>query len=533
MWTIEIFIGLLIAIVVLVRFARWTKLPPAIPLLIGGIALSFMPGFDRIELAPEMVFTVFLPPLLFVAAYMTSWRDFKADARPIGLLAVGLVVATTLGVGIVAHWAIPGLPLAAAFAIGAVVSPTDAIAAASITELIGVPRRIVTILEGESLVNDATGIVAYRVAVAAAVTGTFSILDVGWQFVLSSAGGILVGLAMGRFLAYLLKKFDDAPVENTLTFITPFATYILAERILHVSGVLAVVAAGLVAARFYTHAASSETRLQGASFWQMLDFLFNGALFLLLGLQLRRIIGGLDGISLGQAIFAAVAIAIAAIFIRILWVYPASWLPRALSKKIRESDPMPPLNAIFLVGWTGMRGAISLAAALALPYTVESGAPFPQRNLIIFVAFTTILTTLGIQGLSLIPLIKLLKLEGDGETKREISDARASILRAALDKIGEIDDGGRADAKTLHRLESDYRLRLASVEGSVVEDGEPPDRDFPDERALRLEIIRIEREALHNLRRRGKLHEEGMRHLTRELDLEEQLLSKHQIPREM
>lgn len=526
MWSLEALIGLLIAVAVLVRIARWLELPPAIPLLVGGLLLSYVPGFGGLDLAPELVFTLFLPPLLFYAAYNTSWRDFKSNARPIALLAVGLVVVTTLLVGLIAHWAIPDLPLAAAFALGAIVSPTDAIAATSITERIGVPRRIVTVLEGESLVNDATGIVAYRLAVAAVVTGAFSAFDAGAQFVVSSAGGILIGLAAGWLLAFLLKKFDDAPVENTLIIITPFAAYVLAENLLHVSGVLAVVAAGLYIARKSPRIASSETRLQGSAFWQMFDFLFNGALFLLVGLQLRRVLAGLGETSWSEAAFYAAIVSAAVIFGRILWVYPSTYLPRFFSKKLRERDPYPSWKPIFIVSWTGMRGAISLAAALALPYTINSGEPFPQRNLIIFLAFAVILATLVVQGLTLPPIIRWLKLKDDGATAREEATARLEVLQAALLRIEMLEAEDGAAKNLLKRLKNDYRHRASSAETALSE-GENSCREyFSSERELRLQILQAEREAIVNLRERGAVHDGAMRHIERDLDLEEQRL-KH------
>lgn len=357
MFLIEILIVLLVAVIVLVRLSHFLELPSAILLLVGGLALSFVPGFNNIELAPEMIFTLFLPPLLFKAAVRTSWRDFRFDVRKISLLAFGLVIMTTLIVGYVAHWAIPGLPLAAAFALGAIVSPTDAVAATSITKRLGVPRRIVTILEGESLVNDATGIVVYKLALAAVLTGAFSIFDAGWQFVLNAGSGIAVGLALGWLFIFFINRIEDAPIENTISLITPFATYIAADSFLGVSGVLAVVAAGYYFSRRLPHTNSSETRLQAVSFWNMLDFLFNGALFLLVGLQLRRIGGGLNEISFWNAVGYAAIVSTVLILTRILWVFPVTYLPRFFSREFSKDDPFPSWKSVFIVSWTGMRAA--------------------------------------------------------------------------------------------------------------------------------------------------------------------------------
>ena len=527
MWTLEAFIGLLIAVVILVRISRLLELPPAILLLLGGLALSYIPPFGNLELSPEMVFTLFLPPLLFYAAYQTSWRDFKRNARPIGLLAVGLVIATTIIVGLTANALIPGLSLAAAFALGAIISPTDAIAATSITERIGVPRRIVTVLEGESLVNDATGIVAYRLAVAAVVTGSFSFLEAGQSFLFSSIGGILVGLIAGWLYVLLLKRFDDAPVENTITVIAPFTAYIAAENLLHVSGVLAVVTAGLYFARRAPRIISSDTRLQGESFWQMLDFLFNGTLFLLLGLQLRRIVAGLGEASFAEALFYSIIISALTILVRIVWVYPATYLPRLLSKRLRARDPYPSWKPIFIVGWTGMRGAISLAAALSLPYTTASGAEFPQRNLIIFVSFAVILSTLIVQGLSLPPIIKWLGVRGDDSTAREEAAARISVTKAALDKIKALEEAENAQPNVLRRIKSDYRNRLTATEAALA-DGEDACRVFyQTDRNLRLEIVCAEREAWLDLRAKGEFHDHALRHVEHDIDLAEQQLKDH------
>lgn len=527
MWTLEAFIGLLVAVVVLVRVSRRLELPPAIPLLLGGLTLSYVPPFGDLELRPELVFTLFLPPLLFYAAFQTSWRDFKRNARPIGLLAVGLVITTTLIVGFVAHWTIPNLPLAAAFALGAIISPTDAIAATSITERIGVPRRISTVLEGESLVNDSTGIVAYRLAVAAVVTGSFSIFEAGKEFLYASAGGVFAGLLLGWLFIFFLRRFDDAPVENTITVIAPFTAYIVAENLLHVSGVLAVVAAGLYFARCVPRIMSSDTRLQGESFWQMLDFLFNGTLFLLLGLQLRRIVAGLGDVSPGAAIFYAFVVSAITILVRIAWVYPATYLPRYFSAKLRARDPYPSWKPVFIVAWTGMRGAVSLAAALSLPYATASGAEFPQRNLIIFLAFSVILATLAAQGLSLAPIIRVLGITSDNATAREEAEARLAVANAALEEIEAMEKVEGAQINQLKRIKNEYRQRATSAE-TAISGGENGCREYIEtDRRMRLQILKAEREAAINLRDDNTVHDAALRHIEHDLDLAEQQLKDH------
>ncbi len=527
---LELFVTLLIVVVIIVRTANALRLPPAILLLIGGIALSFAPFLGRVELEPEIIFTLFLPPLLFVAGVRTSWRDFRQSLAPIGLMALGLVVLTTLVVGWVAHWIIPGLPWAAAFALGAIVSPTDAVAATSITQSLGVPRRIVTILEGESLVNDATGLVVYRVAVAAVLTGAFSLWQASGEFVLISGGGVLVGLVIGWVVKFFLARIDDAPVENTISLVLPFATYIVADELLRVSGVLAVVATGFVLSRLAFDRNSSETRLQGQAFWNMLDFLFNNALFLLVGLQLRHIVTDLGAISPGQAVTYGAIVSATFIATRFVWSFVVTYLPKLWRPKPAADDPFPDWRSVFVVAWTGMRGAISLAAALGLPLLLSSGAPFPQRNLIIFITFFSILVTLVVQGLTLPSLIGALKLEDDGKTAREESAARLEVARAALGRIGQIESGGGQMPDWLKGLRRKYQARADLLEETCAPEAGRARATSRDARQLQLEIIGAEREKLAQLRKAGALHEDAARRIRRELDLEEQQLQNHNSP---
>ncbi len=527
MFSIEVLIALLVAVVILVRLSRFLELPSAILLLVGGLGLSFVPGFSNIELAPEMIFTLFLPPLLFVAGVRTSWRDFRQNARKINLLAIGLVVMTTLVIGFVAHWTIPELPLAAAFTLGAIVSPTDAIAATSITNRLGVPRRIITILEGESLVNDATGIVVYKLTVAAVLTGAFSIFEAGWQFLLNAGGGIALGLALGWLFIFFIDRIEDAPVEITITLIAPFTIYIAADNFLGVSGVLAVVAAGYYFSRRLPRSNSSETRLQAISFWNMLDFLFNGALFLLVGLQLRRIVAGLSGISVWNAIGYAAIVSAALILTRILWIFSLTYLPGFLSSKLSKDEMLPSWKSVFVVAWTGMRGAISLAAALALPLTLASGAQFPERDLIIFITFFVILATLVVQGLSLPPIIRRLHIKDDGATAREEAAAQLEILQAALKRLKEIETAGKVPLQLVNQLKDDYERRADGLT-AIVSEGENSCRDFfKNDRDLQLDILKTERDTLQDLRERGTLHNDAARHIENDLDLEEQRLQNH------
>src|SRR5918997_1773898 len=412
------------AVAALATLARRIRVPYPILLVIGGLALAFVPGLPPVELDPELVFLVFLPPLLFSSAYLTSWRDFRRNLRPIGLLAVGLVLFTVVGVAAVAHY-VAELPWTAAFVLGAVVSPTDAIAATAIAQRLGVPRRIVTVLEGESLLNDATGIVAYRIAASvAAGFATFSLWGAVLQFVVGAVGGIAVGLVAGWVVIRAFELLNDTPVEIVVSLLAPFAAYLTAEELPHLlwhellgfggepffSGVLAAVAAGLYVGRFSPTIMSPTSRLEGGAVWNVVVFLLNGLAFILIGLQLPRVLAGLQDqqYSTGELLWYAAAVSLAVIAVRVLWIFPATYLPRVAFRSIRERDPSPPWRNIVVISWAGMRGVISLAAALALPLQTVSGAPFPQRDLILFLTFSVILETLAVKGLSLPVLIRAL-----------------------------------------------------------------------------------------------------------------------------
>ncbi len=362
---------------------------------------------------------------------MTSWRDFRRNKRPILTLAVGLTLFTTIVVALVAHSLIPGLTLAGGFVLGAIVSPPDAAAATSIAERLRLPRRMVTILEGESLVNDAMGLVLYQFAVAAVVTGTFSLSRATGQFFYAAIGGVVVGLALGWLAGLLQGRLRHVPaVEILFTILTAFAVYLAAEYV-YVSGVLATVTAGLYGGWNAPARLSAETRIQGGAFWNIVVFLLNGLIFILIGLQLRGVnLGLMNQQSWSQLALYAGVICGATILVRLVWIFPAAYIPR-LFPAIRRHDPIPPVKVLVVLGWTGMRGIVTLAAAMALPVMTSTGEPFPQRDLIVFLAFSVILATLVVQGLTLPPLIRALKLEDDGEAEREEREARIHAARAA------------------------------------------------------------------------------------------------------
>jgi CPA1 family monovalent cation:H+ antiporter len=523
---IEVVMGLLAAVAALALLGRKLPVPSPILLVLSGLLLALIPGVPKAQLNPELVFLLFLPPLLYPAALFTPWRDFHANLRPIFLLAVGLVLFTTVAVGFLAHYFIEDLPLAAGFVLGAIISPPDAIAAGAIAERLRVPRRIVTILEGESLVNDATALVAFRFAVVAVLTGSFSLAHASVQFLIVGFGGIAVGLAVGALTALIEKPIDDPPIEITLSLLTPFAAYLPAEQ-LHVSGVLAVVTAGLYHGWRIPEITSSRTRLQAGPVWEMVEFLLNGFIFLLIGLQLPEVWGHLSGHSIPQLVWYAVLISIAVIVMRILWVFPATFLPRLLFKRIRERDPYPAWQHVTIVAWTGMRGVVSLAAALSLPLTLENGSPFPGRNLILFLTFIVILATLVVQGLSLPPIIRWLKVEDDGLAEKEEREARLKANEAALARLNELTDAADTNKEVAQRLRVEYEDRIRQLEVCAPDIGSSGRSLFSsDYERLSQETLKVERKTILQLRNERVINDEVHRRIQRDLDLAEARLAR-------
>ncbi len=521
--TISLLFGLLVAIIALATLATRLHIPYAILLVLGGLLLGFVPGLPRIMLDPQLILVLFLPPLIYSSAWLTSWREFRANLRPILLLAIGLVLVTTVIVAVVAH-TIAGLLLPVAFVLGAVVSPTDAVAASATAQRLGLARRIVTIIEGESMVNDATGLVVYRFAVAAVVTGSFSLWQASLQFVVVSLGGLLIGLVIGWPVAWLHRHLDDAPIEITITLLTPYAAYLVADA-LQVSGVLAVLSAGLYLSRQSSRFFSSNTRLQANAVWNVLVFLLNGLVFLLIGLQLPGILETIAGRSLLTLIGQALLISLAVIVVRIAWVFPAGYLPRFMSARLRARDPYPGWRNVAIVAWMGMRGGLSLAAALALPLSLSSGVPFPQRDLVIFFTFCVILATLVGQGLSLLPIIRLLGLEPDSSLEREHTQAHLVAARAALSRLDELATEVWVPQDALTYLRSHYEKKLSTLTTPV--DGAGNERSALHssiQQRLQQEVLSAERAAIIQLRDQGRIDDETLRLVERELDLEEQRL---------
>ena len=511
----SLLLALMVAVAGLSVLARLVRVPYPILLVLGGLVLGFLPGMPPVELPPELVLVVFLPPLLYWAAFFSSPRDLLADARAISAAAVGLVLVTAAAVAVAAHAAIDGLGWPAAFALGAIVSPTDPLAATAICRRLGVPRRLITLLEGESLVNDATALVAYRLAVAAAVSGTFVAWQAGLRFVVGAAGGVAVGLAVGWLVAELRRRLDDPVVEIVISVVTGYAAYLPAE-LLGVSGVLAAVTAGLYVGWRAPELASASTRLLGFSFWEVLVYLANAVLFILVGLQLHPILSGLAGTAVAVLVGQALLVSAVVIAVRLGWVFSVPYLIRVVDR--RQSQVARRLGARerLVLGWSGMRGAVSLAAALALPLD------FPLRNLILFLTFAVILATLVLQGLTLPTLIRRLRFQDDGSEQREELQARLAATHAALERLDElaVEDWTRDDTvERLHRL-FEFRHRRLKERAGIWEDDGAQDRSLAYQRLVR-ELLVAQRQAIVVLRNQGQISNDVMHRIERELDLED------------
>ena len=521
-----VILGLLVAVTALLVVAPTLRIPYPILLVLGGLALGVVPGMPELELPPDLVLVAVLPPLLYAAAFFTPLADLKANVRPIGLLAVGLVVVTTVAVAVVTHAVIPDLTWGSAFVLGAVVSPTDPIAATAIARRFGIPRRLVTIVEGESLINDATALVAYRVAVVAVVSGSFSLVDAGLTFVVGVIGGIAVGLAVGWIVRQVRRRLDNPPTEITIALLSGYFAYIPAE-LLHVSAVLAAVTIGVYMGSHTSELTTAQTRLQGDAVWEITTFLLNALLFVLIGLQLPVVLDALGDRPALELLGYAALTAATVIVVRFLWVFPATYLPRKLSPSLRERDPSPPWQAPAFIGWTGMRGAVSLAAALALPLTTDTGEPFPGRDLILFLTFAVIVVTLVFQGISLPAVIQVLGLERDPvEDAREEALARIRAAETALARLEELVDEDWVRADTAERMRGAYGFRrtrfTARLEG---EDDEPEvEQRSQDFQRLRRELLEAERAGIEQLRREGRIGEEIAQRVRRDLDLEDSRL---------
>jgi Na+/H+ antiporter len=512
--------GLLAAGLILLSIAQFVRIPYPILLVLGGLALSFVPGMPQIELRPEIVLVAVLPVLLYGAAYFTSLRELRANVGPISALAIGLVLATMLAVAAVAHEAL-GLGWATAFVLGALVSPTDPTAATSIAQRLGLPRRLMAVIEGESLVNDGTALVAYRFAVVAVVTGSFSLVHAGWSFVVHVVGGVAVGLVIGYAIRQLRRRLDNPPVEITVALLSGYFAYLPAQAI-GVSGVLAAVTVGIYMGWHTPELTNAQTRLQGQAVWEIVFLLLYGLLFALVGLQLRGIVDGLTGRSTWQLIGDAALIAGVVIAARIVWIVVTAVVPSAVSGWVRSHDPIPPWRWKAVLAWSGMRGAVSLAAALAIPLSTDAGSSFPERDLIVFLTFGVILGTLVLQGLTLPALIQVLGLEDDGLEAKEEAKARIHASEAALARLEELVDEDWVREDTAERMRGLYGFRRDRFSSRLDPDGDGSVEDRSQNyQRLRRELLDAERGAVLELRRTGRIDDDVMRRVVRDLDLED------------
>ena len=520
----QIILGLLVIVAFLAWVAARLKVPYPILLVVGGFALSLAPHLPPLELDPDVVFLLFLPPILYYASTHTSWRDFKLDLRPILLLAVGLVLFCTVAVAVAAHELIPGFGWAAAFALGAIVSPTDAVAATAILQRLRVPRRVVVILEGESLVNDATALVVYQFAAAAAVTGTFSFPQAVLRFLIAGGGGIAVGLMVGMLAAWIRPRARDRAIDNVVSLLTPYVAYLPADY-LHLSGVLAVVTCGIYVSRRLGRITTAQTRLSAYAIWDAVIFILNGLVFILIGLQISRIARGAAMFSLARATGWPLVLGVVAIVARMAWVYAATYLPRSLSARLRRRSPALPRAQVFLIAWTQMRGVVSLAAALALPMAMNGR----DRDICLIVTFGVILLTLVGQGLTLPAMIRALGVEaGVDETADEEVTARYLAALAAIERLDALGARDGQAAAALQRLRATYDDRVAYFIRMMNPDGEGLPGVIACETGEQAErqAIEAQREMILRLRDQETISDDVLHLLEQELDHEESRLEE-------
>jgi monovalent cation/hydrogen antiporter len=518
-------LGLCVAIPALSVVARLLDIPYPIVLVLGAIPIGFVPGVPHVELEPDLVLVIFLPPLLYVAAFMSDLRALRAGARALSLTAIGLVLLTTCAVALAGHELI-GLSWPVAFALGAVVSPTDPVAATAIVRQLGAPRRLVNMIEGESLVNDASALIAYRVAVAAAIGGSFSLVDASADFVVAVIGGIGVGLVVGAVISEVRRRLDDVPVEVTISLFTGFAAYLPAEE-LGFSGVLAAVTAGLYLGWLAPHISTPQMRMQGLAVWDFIVFLLNAVLFVLIGLQLPSILDAVAEIDpLTLAAYALVTIAIV-VGVRFLWLFTTPYAIRALDRRPSQYERRVGAASRVVFGWAGMRGAVSLAAALALPLETDAGVPLPDRELVIFLAYCVVLFTVVVQGLTLPALIRRLGVTGDGaEEEAEERAARIAAADAALEALDLLAAEEWTRDDTIERMRGLHRFRqrrFAILGGELDDEHGIVDRSLAYQRLVQ-SVIEAQRAALVRMRNDGRISADVMRRVERDLDLEESRL---------
>jgi len=525
MHNFETVLTLLVGVTLLALVARRFQLPTPALLVTGGLLVALVPGLPIVRFDPQLVFLVFIPPLLYRASLLASYRDVRANIRPILSLGVGHVLFATIVVGWVAHYAVPELPWASAFALGAVVSPPDVAAATAFLRRLPLPRRVVTILEGESMINDAAAIVAYRMAVAAAVTGTFSLGDAGLRFVVMGLGGVAVGLAVGWLMGTLRRHIHDPEVENTISLLSGYAAYVPAER-LGVSGILAVFAMGIYLGRVGPRFVAADTRVQNVGMWDVVVFVLEGLIFVLTGLALRPIVEGLSGAAALELARAAVLVSLAVIIARLVWVYFAGNFRWLLGQWLRPRETRPRWQVLTISGWAGLRGGVTLILAASIPTVTASGAPFPGRDTIIALSYAVILVTLLGQGFTLAPLLRWLDVRetGDDERREELA-ARINASEAALARLEQLASEPWMHPGAFSHTRDRYRLRTRHLRGhanGVLED--PIEAKSIAHLRLARELLAVERQELLRMRDNGAISDAVMRRVQQELDYEELLL---------
>ncbi|MGW4096266.1 Na+/H+ antiporter [Mycobacterium sp. NPDC004974] len=521
----------LVAAILLAAVARRFDVSAPLALVVAGLASSAIPGFDDVHLDPDLVLFVILPPLLWSAGLESSYLAMRKNVRTIGLLAIGLPLATTVVVGVVAFHTVPELTIAAALTLGAIVAPPDAVSATAVGRRLGLPRRIMTLLGGESLLNDATALTAYKVALAAAIGASATWARGLGTFALAAVGGVVVGVTLGMVVHYIRTRLDDPLVESAIGLVAPFTIYLVAEEV-HGSGVIAVVVAALLLGQRETDAGYA-TRLQDSAVWKALQLVLESFAFFLIGLQLPKVIGELTGISAATLAISSAAVLTSVIMVRIIWVYCFAYLPRLLSKKVRAREPMPTPGQVFILAWAGMRGVVSLAAAFAVPATTLSGDPFPGRPQLVFLTFVVVVGTLLLHGLTLPWFIRVLGVQGNEEHADAIATAAAQdrAARAAADRLDELlseqTPGSDVPERAGEILRAwNTRRRNAAWErlGRGEDDiGESPASAF---RRLRLEMLAAERQTFIAERDAGHIDDEVLRTVLRGLDLEEATLNR-------
>ncbi len=522
--TIQTILFLLAVLVVVAILARRLNTAPSILLVIAGIALALLPGLPRIELAPELVLLGILPPLIYSAGVTMSWREFRFNLRPIALLAFGCVLFTSGAVAAIAHFVL-GMPLAVGFVLGAIVAPTDAVAPLAIVRRLGLPRRLLVVLDGEGLANDATALILYRFAVAAVATGLFSLAEAAATFALIVVGEVAYGVGIGWVSLRLRRWARDPRVEITLSLMTPYVAFLVPNH-LGGSGVLAAMAAGLFVSWNGPLLIPAATRLQGIFFWDLIVYYLEGFVFLVTGMETRALLDRTNMVSLRDLALALLLTVAVVVVARFVWVYPATYLPRWLSPSLRRRDPLPPWQWVFMLAFVGVRGVVSLAAALAIPLTTAAGAPFPRRDLILFVTFGVIVVTLIGQGLLLPGIVRWLALPHDAEDERRREQdaeltARLQSLNLTQGRVERLAADGEVAPDVLAILRARHDHRAGQLPKNTA-DGLAA---VAAAAGLRVELIAAEREYIYRLLQDGQITDEARRRIERELDLEEENLA--------